>query len=125
AACGLIAGQQIDRGHRDEALSAACAADAPVHFVGRVAEPLSRRHAPPRWLSHADQARLSLVVDVDAIELNGRWKQARARVWLGAEDVPLSAKVDDEVEGRARFLELTGPSNPGEPDARPRLHRAG
>src|SRR5262249_3860297 len=82
-------------------------------------------HAPPRWMSLSEQSRLSLIVDVEGVLLDGRWEQTHGRVWLGAEDVPIAAKVGDEIEGTARFSLLTGPSNPGEPDHRPRLMRAG
>ena len=57
--------------------------------------------------------------------MKGAWQSTHSRVWLGSEDVPLSAKVGDQVEGSARFARIHGPSNPAEADSRPRFARSG
>jgi competence protein ComEC len=125
AAAGALAGLFADKGHRVAVLDAAAQRGTPTRFVGRIAAPLSRKLAPPRWRSEALQPRLSLLVDVDSVESEGAWQHAGATALLVAEDVPLEANVGDGVEGSARFVAPEGPSNPGEPDQRPRLRRQG
>jgi len=124
-AAGFLAGLWTPKGGPVPAMEAAARSETPVRFVGRVAEPLNRRLAAPRWRTSAPQQRLTLVVDVDAVEIDGAWKPTRARAMLGTEDIPFEAGVGDEVEGAALFLSPEGPANPGEPDSRARLSREG
>lgn len=125
AAAGLWAGLVTPRATSAPLLDAAAAAGESVHFAGRLAEPVTRKLAPARWRSQALQARMTLVVEIEAVERGGVWHPAPARVLLGTEDVPIAVHVGDEVEGSARLLSPRAPSNPGEPDDRPRLARAG
>jgi competence protein ComEC len=122
---GFAAGLSADKGLPSAALDAAVQVAQPVRFAGTIAEPLNRKLAPPRWKSSAQQPRLTLLVDIDSVEVDGSWRSARARALLGAQDVPVEAGVGDDVEGSARFLAVHAPSNPGEQDERPGLRRRG
>lgn len=122
---GVASGRLATRPTPSPAIEEMIDADAPVHFVGRLIEPVSRRLAPPRWQSNDPQPRLRLLVRIDEVEIDGRWVKTRAKALLGGVDVPLEAGVGDAVEGRARLMRPQAPKNPGEEDSRPRLTRAG
>lgn len=122
---GVASGRSAIRPASSPAIEKMIDADEPVHFVGRLVEPVSRKLAPPRWRSTEPQPRIRLLVRIDEVETDGRWEKTRARAILGGVDVPLEAGVGDAVEGRARLTRPQAPKNPGEEDSRPRLSRAG
>lgn len=123
---GVAAGRSTARPVASEAVDALIDADQPVHFVGRVLEPVERKLAQPRWRSAEPQPRVRLLVRIDQVEIDGRWVPAAgSRALLGGVDVPMEAGVGDAVEGRARLMRPRAPKNPGEEDSRPRLARAG
>jgi competence protein ComEC len=124
-AAGMLAAASLSAPERSPVLDALVASDAPVRFTGRIAEPLTRRIEPPRWKSQALQHRLSLVLDLDSVESDGRSVPIHARVLLGTEDAPLESHVGDRVEGVARLFAPSEPSNPGEPDPRKLLRLRG
>lgn len=97
----------------------------PVRLAGTLLEPVERSLGPARWGQVEGQPRLRLLVGVTHVRADGRWQEARGRVLLGGEDVPIEALVGDRVELSARLRVPEGPKNAGERDARPRLARAG
>lgn len=123
---GVTAGTSTARPAPGAAIDALVDADQPVHFVGRVLEPVERKLAPPRWRSAEPQPRVRLLVRIDRVEVDGEWLDTPgSRALLGGADVPFEAGVGDAVEGRARLMRPRAPKNPGEEDSRPRLARAG
>ncbi|MFM2152827.1 MAG: hypothetical protein RL199_1262 [Pseudomonadota bacterium] len=124
-AVGLLSGSAAPRPADVSLLNAVLDDGRPVRFTGRLVEPVQHKLAPPRWRSETDQARLSLVVDVDQVQWDGAWRPLGARAVLGGEDVPLAVHAGDGVEGVARFVMPPAPQNPGQDDTRARLRRRG
>lgn len=125
ATAGLAMAQLAPRGVAAPELASLTDLEAPVRFVGRLAQPINRRLAPPRWKSDLPQSRMTLVVDVDALRSGDRWVPTRFTAQLSSEDFPVEAGVGDAVEGAARFVRPQPPLNPGEPDQARRIARQG
>jgi len=122
---GLLSGLSIPRPTTEPLLEAADQSGEPVRFVGRLAQPVSRHLAPPRWRGVALQPRMSLIIDLTHVSGPDGWRPVQARVRLGSEETPLEGAVGDLVEGSARLVAPRAPQNPGEPDSRPALRRRG
>lgn len=122
---GLVAGKTSPRAERVPLLDEAALAGEGVRFAGRLAEPVTRRLKPPRWLADDPQLRYTLLIDLTAVEKDGEWHPVRTRALLGAAAFPLEARAGDAVEGRALLFLPRPPRNPGEDDGTVRLARAG